>query len=126
MGWLLGTIFLLVIAIVAISSIPPKLKISANRLTIGRLFQKHISIDQIKSIELKSGLPGDLRRRWGHDSGDIKKGSFYSELGPVELSTYLEYPPFLYIKTDKDLWVINNPDKELTKRLYERLKSNIH
>jgi len=75
---------------------------------------------------LKNGLPSELRRRWGHDSGDIKKGSFYSELGPVELSTYLEYPPFLYIKTDKDFWVINNPDTELTRKLFERLHRNVH
>ncbi|WP_421765135.1 hypothetical protein [Ekhidna sp.] len=122
MGWFLGITFLLVIAIVIIASIPPKLKVSANRLTIGRIFPKHILIKKIKSVEFKNGLPGELGRRWGHDSGDIKKGSFYSELGPVELSIYLEYPPFLYIKTDKDFRVINNPDTELTRKLFERLQ----
>ncbi len=104
---------------------PPVYTIANGVFTIDSNYGQEIRLSDIRSVEQKTELPGNLRRTNGYGLGSIAKGKCSSDLG--DLTVYLDTskPPFIYLDTTSGLVVLNDQTAEKTAVLFEDLKSAI-
>lgn len=105
------------------SNLPTTYEISNNSLNIGGIYGETIAYKDINNISLIESLPKIKLRTNGSAIGDTLKGYFdIEELGNVKLFVNKAQPPFILIKTEKRIVILNDESAEKTKKLFERIK----
>lgn len=104
---------------------PTVYSINGSTFKISTSFGESINIADIKSIQLKNDLPGNISKTYGLNMGSILKGQFSSNIGKVTLYLDNSISPFIYISTDSGLIIINDESKIKTQALYDVLNSKI-
>ena len=104
---------------------PPVYAVANGVFSIDSSYGQEIKLSDIRSVELKTEVPGNLRRTNGYGLGSVIKGKCSSDLG--DLTVYLDTskPPFIYLDTASGLVVLNDQTAEKTNALFEDLKSAI-
>lgn len=125
----LGIFFTLVIVLVFVSlstgSKMPSYTIQDETFTISGMSGENINLSDINSVELKSTLPGKIEKKSGFNFNKILKGRFTSDIGEIKLFVDTSKAPFLYIKTEDEIIILNEKSKIETKKLYEELKAAV-
>ena len=81
-----------------------------------------IKVSAMQSADLLDELP-KMTKILGTNMPVLLKGKFRAaEAGNAELCLNPETPPFIFIKTDGESYIINAPDAEKTQEIYDRLK----
>lgn len=104
--------------------IEPKVDISSDKIMISGLYKRTIKVSNIKEITLEDTIPRVLRKTNGFDFGYTLRGNFELE-GEGISSIYIQenQSPYIVIKTDKRLVILNYKDPARTQSLYNDLES---
>ena len=104
--------------------IEPKVDISSDKIMISGLYKRTIEVSNIKEITLEDTIPRVLRKTNGFDFGYTLRGNFELE-GEGIASIYIQenQSPYIVIKTDQRLVILNYKDSERTQSLYNDLES---
>jgi Domain of unknown function (DUF3784) len=116
--------FVLPIYFVFSSNSDAKFTLLQNSLLIEGSYDREINYKQIKSIKLVDELPRIIEKRNGFNLGRRLKGGFLTNEGKVYLNVYLRKPPYLQIKTLREVMYINTSDsdiEDLLKRILVKL-----
>lgn len=115
-----------VFALVFYGSSAPYYSLSAEArtFTIKSMYGQVISLSDIKSVELKTTLPDNLRRTNGYGGiGTVLKGYCSSSIGNVIVFLNTSIPEYIYITTTSSVIILNEKNEEQTKILYNELLS---
>ena len=125
-GWILIIVFAAIVVLVVVLMMPSKIKISLNSIRIGKGLAIEIPFQNIEDVRLNNQYPKTIRRVYGFDSGDVKKGIFETPDGrQIRLHLFLEYPPYIEVIHKGGLLVFNSINPEKTNQLYHELKSKV-
>ena len=106
---------------------PSKIQITSDSIKIGKGLSVEILFNNIQDLNLNSQFPNTIRRVYGTDLGDVKKGIFETDDGrQIRLHIYQEYPPFIEVMHKGGLLVFNTIKPEKTKRLFDELNSKVN
>jgi len=124
-------IFLLVITVMVgsmlfIGSREPKIVIDNNYITVQRMYSTKIAREEVLSVELRETMPKVLNKENGFDLGNILRGRFKLEgFGSTMIYVHKDKSPFIFIKTQNSVVIINSRNKDMTEELYNKLRSEL-
>lgn len=127
--WGAALFVLVIIGLVAWSSLPSNFILEENQLRISGNYGISLNYSAIESIQLKEELPPLVSKTNGLDMGSIRKGYFQVE-GMGEVLLFLgsmDVSPYLVIKTKDhpETVIINFDSPSETERLYEQLNQRL-
>ncbi len=105
--------FVLPIYFIISSNSDAKFTLLQNSLSIEGSYDREIDYKKIKSIELVDELPKIIEKTGGFNLGRRLKGSFLTKEGKVYLNVYLRKPPYLQIKTLREVIYLNGSDSDI-------------
>jgi flagellar basal body-associated protein FliL len=103
---------------------PPVYTVSMEdgTFSIESMYGLDVALSDIKSVELKTELPGNLSRTNGYGGfGSVLKGHCSSDIGPVTVFLDTAVPPFIYLTTTDGNLILNTDTEEKTSVLYNEL-----
>lgn len=101
---------------------PTEFTVTSGYLDIQGLYGERINIEDIKDVSLKDDMPKVNYKSNGSALGSKKKGYFkLDEIGSAKLFVDDSKSPFIFVKTSSKLYILNYPDEEQTKELYNTL-----
>lgn len=120
-------IFVLVSGFLIRATLNPKVVLSGEKIEVGGLYKRDITIADIESISLEETMPKVLSKTNGMDVGYSLRGSFKLE-GEEKSTLFVQQnnPPFIHIRTDDRLHIINFKEREKTLELYNKIKETIN
>lgn len=118
-------VFIFVFIMLSSSSQPTQYAINNGAFTISGMYGETLALSDLKSVELKNDMPGNLYKTNGFDLNTILKGDFQSDSGAVTLFVDTSKPPFIYLTTAKGSIILNGQTPAETQSLYRELKSGI-
>lgn len=126
--FILGSVFLFVIGLIAYGFIPSKAVYSNDTIRFSGMYGFEIRVGEIDSVELCDKLPIIKMRTNGFSFGNIKKGFFYLEqFDKSRLLIHSALAPYLILsKNNGEVIIVNFKDKIETKRTYEKIKTLIN
>ncbi len=107
---------------------PPVYTVSAedNTFSIESMYGLVVDLPDIKSVELKPDLPGNLSRTNGYGGfGSVLKGHCSSDIGPVTVFLDTAVPPFIYLTTADGNLILNTDSEQETRALYDELSAAV-
>ncbi|MDY0236886.1 MAG: DUF3784 domain-containing protein [Gudongella sp.] len=120
-------IFVIISGFLIVATLNPKVELRAGKIEVGGLYKRDIAFDDIKSLSLEETMPEVINKTNGMNIGYSLRGSF--KLKGEENSTIFvqqNSPPFIHIRTDDRLYIINFKEREMTIELYNRIKESIN
>lgn len=107
--WLISTIFLFIVGIMAYGMIPTKIIIDQQNVQIKGMYGMEIPIKEISTIILKENIPTITLRTNGFSVGNIHKG-YYNliELGKCKLYLQSNKGPYIIISLNTGTRIIIN------------------
>jgi len=110
---------------------PVKLVLSDTYLTVRHTTDAYVirlsEIESIELVETREDLPRINSRTNGMSSTNINKGTFsVRSLGKTFLCMHPENPPFLIITADKQSYILNDINSDMTRAVYGVLKNAGH
>lgn len=104
------------------SSIPAEYTMQNGILKISGMYGQEVPISKISSLELKNTLPEVITRTNGSALDTMLKGHFrIKDIGEAKLFVDVSKPPFIFLKSNSKVIIINCEESNKTKELYERL-----
>jgi hypothetical protein len=100
---------------------PTQYSLSNGALTISTMYGETVNLSDVKSVELKDTVPGNLIKTDGFDLSTVLKGHFKS--GSTEYTLFVDTakPPFIYLDTASGIILLNDQTADQTKALFEKL-----
>ncbi|MDR0323892.1 MAG: hypothetical protein LBI12_05540 [Treponema sp.] len=101
---------------------PVKLILNENALTVRHTKDQYVvPLSSIKSVDLLETLPSMIRVG-GMGLENLNKGNFRVEgYGTSRVCIRINEPPFIVIKTNDNIYIINDADSNVTKEIYTKL-----
>ncbi len=122
----ISALFLIIIGVVIYGGMETGIQAGPEGIKITGIYGMTIHNDEIRSIELKETIPHIQWKSNGFDFGPILKGYFRVKgVGKAKLFIDARKPPFIYIRTDRGLIIINQKEAEKTRQVYERIRANL-
>lgn len=120
-------IFVLVSGFLIVATLNPKVELSAEKIEVSGLYKRDISIVDIKSVSLEETMPRVVSKTNGMDVGYSLRGSFKLEGEDNNSTLFVQQnnPPFIHIRTDDRLYIINFKERERTTELYKKIEISI-
>lgn len=118
-------VLFIVINMMLTGSQPTQYTLSNGALTISAMYGETVSLSDIKSVELKDTMPGNLIKTNGFDLSTVLKGHFSSGGTKYMLFVDAAKPPFIYLDTASGAIILNDETADKTKTLYEQLKAAV-
>jgi len=106
-------------------SLNPEFTVADGVLSVSGMYAESFSLTDVKSVELKDGIPGNLIKTNGFDLNTILKGRFKSDGKALTLFVDTSKPPFIYLDAGDELIILNCGSEAETQKLYEELESGI-
>ncbi|UOO38686.1 hypothetical protein IZU99_05430 [Oscillospiraceae bacterium CM] len=116
------------VALVVYGGSAPVYSISSTdrTFTIKSMYGKTLNLADIKSVDLKETLPGNLKRTNGYGgAGTVTKGYCSSDIGDVLVFVDSSISQYIYLTTTTEIIIFNNHDIVQTKALYDELVAAI-
>lgn len=104
---------------------PTVYTIAGGELQITGSYGQTIQLADIQKVELKTDLPGNLRRTNGYGLGSVIKGYCSSDMGDVSVYIDTSRPPFIYLTTKSGTVILCDETAEKTKELYSSLTAAV-
>lgn len=104
----------------------PVYSVGNGVFSISSMYGQSVNLSDIRSVQLKTTVPSNLRRVNGYGFGSIVKGKCTSDIGDVTVYIDTSKPPFLYVTTASGLIVLNCQSAEDTQSLYDQLNSALN
>jgi len=106
------------------SSKPAEYTLGNGILNISGMYGQEIPINEICNLEIRDTIPEVLTKTNGSGLGTMMKGYFkLKDIGAAKLFVDTSKPPFVYVKTDSIIMILNCEESENTKAFYEKLKT---
>lgn len=106
--------------ILIVGIIEPKVEVTQDKIIISGLYKRSIDLSQIIEITIEDSMPKVLDKVNGFDFGYTLRGNFNLEgVGPTNIYVQENQSPYIFIKTEDRLYIINYKDSEQTRKLYE-------
>jgi hypothetical protein len=104
---------------------PAEYSVGNGVLSITDMYGQKVSLEDIKSVEIRDTVPEILLKTFGSDLGPMKKGSFkLKDIGKAKLFLDAGKPPFIYMqKNDGSYIILNCEESGKTKELYNQLRA---
>lgn len=120
-------VFVLVSGFLIVATLNPKVELSDEKIEVSGLYKRDIAIADIKSVSLKETMPGVVSKTNGMDVGYSLRGSFKLEGEDNNSTLFVQQnnPPFIHIRTDDRLYIINFKERERTSELYKKIEISI-
>lgn len=101
-------------------------EIQNSVLKIPGMYGQDIPLSEISSVELNDTLPEILLRTNGSALGSRLKGNFkLKDIGAVKLFVDTSTPPFIFVKWNSDIIILNYDDAVKTRELYANINAEI-
>lgn len=119
-------IFVLVSGYLIIGTLNPIVELTDHKIEVGGLYKRDIAISDITSVSLEETMPGLISKINGMKVGYNLRGTFKLE-GELNSTLFVQQdkPPFINIRTQDRLYIINFKEKEDTLNLYNKIKNRI-
>ena len=125
-GLIIAAIALVVVLVVFISGSEPTVyTLSGGELQISGSYGQTIQLSDIQSVEMKTDLPGNLKRTNGYGLGSVIKGYCSSDIGDVTVYIDTAKPPFIYLTTKSGTIILCDETAEKTGELYSSLAAAV-
>jgi len=97
--------------------------VSQEQVEVSGTYGVVVPIEDITALSLEKSLPKVQRKINGINAGNTLKGHFQlQDIGQARLAIQQNKPPFIVIKTESgEIIIINNPDEEKTRELFQRI-----
>lgn len=131
MYWIVGTVAFVVVVSIRVLTyfglVENEVTIEDNVLVVSGMYGVEWELSDIQTVELLDELPDVLIRTNGFATEGQLKGRFLLEKpyegGLLYVRTKAD-PPYLYVATDEDYFILNRKDSEETQKLYETIKKD--
>ena len=124
-----GMVTLPIILLVGITlyraALPPVYIIRDDTLKISSFYGETIPLGEIKNLRMEETIPFKLSKKNGSDFGSILKGKFNAEGKAAHVYLDAAKPPFIFMESGEELYIINDVNREKTQMLYRQLKSSL-
>jgi hypothetical protein len=108
------------------SAKPTEYVLQNGILKISGMYGGEIPVDEINSMELKDTLPQILLRTNGSALGTKLKGHFkLKDVSDAKLFIDTSKPPFIFLKINSKLIILNCDDSLKTEELYKNLENSV-
>lgn len=104
-----------------VAILDPDVEIHEGVIEVSGLFKRNISIDDITEVGLQEWIPEPTGQINGFSLGQTLRGSFRTEEGIATMFVQKDRPPFVHIKTEERLFVINFRSSEDTVDLHDEI-----
>lgn len=119
-------IFIFVTAVILYGIREPAITIGPQEISIGGIYGTDIKLDSVKEIYLNNSMPQIKSKTNGFNFGNILRGNFsLKETSNAKLFVHQGKQPYIWIKHDTGLIIINFNDSNKTKELYKELETKI-
>ena len=106
------------------SNKPAEYILQNGTLNISGLYGQKIEVNTINNLDLKESIPEIQYKSNGSALGNMLKGYFILEdMGKAKLFIDSSKPPFIYLETDSNIYILNSDSREKTIELYEKLNA---
>jgi hypothetical protein len=118
------TVFGFIAGLFIYSNQDPEITIDSKSIQISGMYGTDIESSSIKLITIETQLPKILLRTNGYAAFGVLKGHFDVEkIGEAVLFLMNKsVPPYIFIQTDQNTYIINYDTPEKTESLFDRLK----
>jgi uncharacterized membrane protein len=101
---------------------PINLVLSENELKVRHTrYQYVVELGKIESVEVIEALPPMIRVA-GTGMNNLYKGNFRAEsYGAIHVCLRPLDPPFLVVRTDSNIYIVNDNDSDVTRRVYRQI-----
>lgn len=124
----IGIIFAAIVFVAVLfyfSSKPTQVTLSNEGIQIHGMYGNEYSWESIESITIQEDLPTITLRTNGSAIGSSLKGNFLTEeYGPVTLFVDSTKSNFIYLKTKNKLVIFNLDQDDMTRKLFDEMKSH--
>jgi hypothetical protein len=117
--------FILVAVMFIVFSQPTKVTVLDTGFQIHGMYGGTYSWESIKEINLTDNLPVIQRRTSGAAIGPNLRGHFSTDIGPVKLFVNQQLPPFIFLRIDDKIIILNLKTPEDTNNLYRSILERI-
>lgn len=106
------------------SNKPAEYTLQNGILKISGMYGQEVFIYEISGLELIETIPKILFKTNGAATETMLKGYFkLKDIGEAKIFVDVSKPPFIYLKSNSKILIINCDDGEKTEELYERLNT---
>lgn len=121
-NWFSLALIILVAIVIFIASRESTVTYNSDSIKFGGAYGTTIAMDSIQSVQLRESLPTIHRRTNGIGIFGIRKGYFtLAEYDRARLLVHSETGPYIVIKTEAEVVIVNFKDPEQTRTEYQRI-----
>ena len=100
----------------------PDVEVTDDMIVISGMYKRNIRIQDIREVSLEEQMPSVIDKVSGFKMGYTLRGSFRLEgEGISSIFVYENKEPFVFIRTEERLNIVNLREREDTKALYHEI-----